>query len=391
MSLRQIKAILIVLIFSFSNAAKYSFSSSSFKETADHIVNPGQGFYKAMFVYMKPDSFEPKKEKTEQVYHLRCDISAFSKAVNGKEDKELTDTVLDGLNDFLKDIRKENKNAVIRFAYDPHYDGHRDKEPSMSMMKSHIKALSKVLNKHKDVLIAIEAGMIGLWGEMNGSKIVKDGSSQKEENRAKIVKYWLEYTKEIPILARYPRTIYQYFGKSYEEMLDFKIHSDDPGYRIGIFNDCYLSSDTDVGTYRDDRSTEMKFLSKINEHVPYGGETCAVDKMNDLKNAIPEMYKLKLNYLNKGHKHDVTEKKWVEQKYSSSIGSDKIFYGLTGFEYIKRHLGYRFVIKSISVDYEKYGSYKMNIKLKNVGFGNLLKNKKMDIIFTDKNDKDIKR
>ena len=55
------------------------------------------------------------------------------------------------------------------------------------------------------------------------------------------------------------------------------------------------------------------------------------------------------------------------------------------------HLGYRFVIKSISVDYEKYGSYKMNIKLKNVGFGNLLKKKKMDIIFTDKNDKEIKR
>jgi hypothetical protein len=64
---------------------------------------------------------------------------------------------------------------------------------------------------------------------------------------------------------------------------------------------------------------------------------------------------------------------------------------MNGFDYIKRHFGYRLFIKSISVSYEKYGAYTMKIKLGNAGFGNLFKTKKIDIIFTDMNDKLIKR
>ena len=62
---------------------------------------------------------------------------------------------------------------------------------------------------------------------------------------------------------------------------------------------------------------------------------------------------------------------------------------MSGFDYIERHLGYRLMIKSIESTYEKYGKYEMKIRMRNVGFGSLLKTKKVDIIYTNMNDKEI--
>lgn len=51
---------------------------------------------------MKPESFSHGKNYPEQVYHLRCDISQFSGAVNSDGvDKEITDVALNGLDEYL--------------------------------------------------------------------------------------------------------------------------------------------------------------------------------------------------------------------------------------------------------------------------------------------------
>ena len=48
------------------------------------------------------------------------------------------------------------------------------------MMEKHIKQLGSILDKHYHTLIAIEAGMLGPWGEMHSSDIATD------ENKAKV-------------------------------------------------------------------------------------------------------------------------------------------------------------------------------------------------------------
>lgn len=384
----QLKAIFIFIILSFapfSNADQISYTSNSFKQSADHIINPDQGFYRPLIVTIKPDSFTHGSINAEQVYHLRCDISQFSGAVNAdREDKKLTDKALNGLNKYLSQIKKENKNAVIRFCYDPNYAGNQNKEPSLSTIETHIKQLSEILNRYQDTLIAIEAGMLGPWGEMHSSKIAT------EENKALVFKYWLQNTKNIPILSRTPRAIFTYFGKTLNEMEKFIIKPNDEGYKLGLFNDCYLANESDMGTYVYDRIRETNWLSNQNDHLPFGGETCDVNYMSDLDKCLPEMFLLKLSYLNIDYHTGVIEK-WKNLEYNDSLGSESLFYGMSGFEFIKRHLGYRLIIKSVWVDYEKFGNYDMKIRMRNVGFGNLLKTKKVDIIFTDMNDKEIER
>ena len=374
-------AILGIICISYSQ--QLSYTSNSFKESTEHINNPDQGFYRPLIVYIKPKSFYHEPNNPEQVYHLRCDMSEFSGAVNSdKVDKKLTDYALNSIDDYLSEIKKENKNAVIRFTYDPDYSGNLDKEASMSMIEQHIKQLGPIMNKYKDTLTAIEAGFLGPWGEMHTSKLATN------KNKALVFKYWLENTDNIPILSRYPQAIYTYFGKTLDEMENFTIKPSDEGYRIGLFNDCFLADQEDMGTYMIDRTREINWLATINDHLPFGGETCAVNKKSDLNICLEEMFLLRLSYLNIEYHKGVIEK-WKNVNYDDSLGSEILYYGMSGFDYIERHLGYRLMIKSIESTYEKYGKYEMKIRMRNVGFGSLLKTKKVDIIYTNMNDKEI--
>ena len=247
---------LITLIIIFVNVYSSSFSSDSFIESKEIIINPDQGFYRPVRVTMTPDSFSSKKGNPDQLYHLRCDIGQFSGKVNSdKKDKKLTEKVLNGLDDYLNSIKLQNKNAIIRFAYD--YDGEKDMEPSLSMILKHIEQLGPIINKHLDVLTAVEAGMIGPWGEMHSSEMAT------EENKAKILKYWLENTKDIQILTRTPKTIYAYFNKTIKEIDEIKIDKSDKAYRLGLFNDCVFSNERDYGVYKDIKKNQNSFLHKM--------------------------------------------------------------------------------------------------------------------------------
>ena len=374
---------LITLIIIVVNVNSSSFSSDSFIESKEIIINPDQGFYQPVRVTMTPDSFSNKKRYPEQLYHLRCHIGEFSGKVNSdKKDKKLTETALNGLDDYLNTIKLENKNAIIRFAYD--YDGEKDLEPSLSMIIEHIKQLSPIINKHLDVLTAVEAGMIGPWGEMHSSEMAA------EENETKILKCWLENTKDIQILTRTPKTIYAYFGKTVKEIDDIKIGKSDIAYRLGLFNDCVFSNERDYGTYKD-REKETKWLSIQNDHLAYGGEVCAEHVMNNLEICLPEMYLLSLSYLNIEYNQKVIIDKWKNLRYNSTLGKDSLFYDVTGFDYIYSHMGYRLVVRSIDVEYKKGGTFELTVNIENVGFGNLYRTKNVDVVFSDMNGKLIKR
>ena len=334
---------------------------------------------------MTPDSFVNRTSTpVDDIYHLRCDIGQFSQVANRDKDKELTETALNGLDQYLNKLKIENKNAVIRFCYDSEFKGNSNKEVSLEMMEKHIKQLGSILDKHYHTLIAIEAGMLGPWGEMHTSDIATD------ENKAKVFQWWLDNTHNIPVLGRNPEALFSYFGKTLDEMESYEIEKTNKGYLLGLFNDCFLSSDNDVGTYRFDRTREIEWLSNQNEHLPFGGETCENHQLSDLNYAIPEMFKLKISYLNLEYKEEVIGK-WKNAIYDSSIANNSIFQGVSGYNYIKAHLGYRFVITSINVDYAKGGFYDLTINIKNVGFGNLLKEKTIDIIYTDINNEIISK
>ena len=101
-----------------------------YTESLEKIDNPDQGFYRPISVRMTDDGASYNKNivnDSTQLYHLRIDISAFSAAVNGAADKQISSAALDGLRELLMFLKSRDKNAVVRFAYDPYYNGAKDK------------------------------------------------------------------------------------------------------------------------------------------------------------------------------------------------------------------------------------------------------------------------
>lgn len=350
-----------------------------YSEQAGYIVNPDQGFYRPIYVKVSQSGVSFNKNiitDKMQLYHLRIDISEFSKAVNKQNDILLTQSALDGIEELLTILKQNNKNAIVRFAYAPSFGDKADREPAMAMIESHIRQVCVILNKFQNTITAVEAGLIGPWGEMHTSAIAKP------YNISAILNAYLDNTSNIPILARTPKMIYDFLQIDITDIDDYKIQKDDTAYRLGIYNDGYLGSDSDLGTYRN-RDKEIDFLSRqCTDHLPYGGEVVAPDStLHNIENCLPEMAKIHLSYLNVEWNNQVIDK-WKNTYYTSACGDDSIYYNQTAFAYIQAHMGYRFVLKESVFEYsQKFDALNVKLTLDNVGFGNLNKTKLAKLVF----------
>ncbi len=363
-----------------TNAGEKHVQDLNYEESIEEISNPDQGFYRPVYVKINENGAMYNKDvinSQTQLYHLRCDISAFSEAVNKAADKPVTDEALKGLDALLFFLKENDKNAIVRFAYDPGYSGSADKEPALDVMLGHVESVCSVLNRYVNTVTAIETGLIGPWGEMHTS------AAANPAHITPLINAFLTAASEIPVLVRTPEMIYNYINVSEDKVEEISISPDEKAYRLGLYNDGYLGSESDLGTYSN-RERDINFLSVQNAHLPFGGEVTVPDSpLHNIEACLPEMNKIHLSYLNTEWDNRVIEK-WKKTFYTEACGLEKQYYNKTAFTYIQNRLGYRFVLKNSVFTYSAT-SEKLNVRLKlqNLGFGNLNRNKRAKLIFTD--------
>lgn len=343
--------------------------SLNYNDSLAAVYNPDQGFYVPINVTVTPDGVTYNREiVTDNVnlYHLRMDISAYSTNAGG-EDTPLTDDALSGIKNLLQYLRVRDKNAIVRFCYSPGFGDAVNCEPALEDIVNHVKQFCPIINDFPATVTALEVGMVGPWGEMHSSNIIKDPATINT-----LIATFLESTTEFPVLVRTPRMIRSY--------LALEDHSDD--YRLGIFNDGYLGTETDIGTY-DNREEDVAFVAERSEHLPFGGEvTVPGCSLHDIEVCLPEMYQIHLSYLNEQWNDQVVGK-WKKTLVTEDCeAADPLYYGKTAYEYIQGHMGYRFVLKKATFTYtDRYDNIKIELKLENTGFGNLNKTKKAKLLF----------
>ena len=355
----------------------------NYAEVVTTINNPDQGFYQHLPIKVSTTGVMWNDQYITdefQLYHLRLDISDFSQANNTVEDLALTQDAVDGIEDVLQTLKIKNKNAILRFCYAPNFGSDVDKEPSMQMISTHIVQICEIANKFETTITAIEAGLIGPWGEMHSSALATS------ENINTIIQTFLNNTTNTYVLVRTPKMIYDYFNITTDDLENATINPLASYYRLGLFNDAFLSTENDMGTYTN-REKEIAWISQqISNHLPYGGEVLKVESsLNNIENCLTEMKSLHLSYLNKNYDAQVVEK-WKNTTYDQTCGNDKVYYGQTAYDYIKNHMGYRFVLTQSTIQND---TSKINIKLdiKNVGFGSLNRAKDITILFVDETGK----
>lgn len=387
----------------------------SYKETLEDTHNPYRGFYQAFSISYKRDKSNCKAQASTleeldelaseyQLVHILIDLSDFSEqnrkgknAVKHSDNAKIDsskDDVEEALGQLLARLRKNNQSAVIRFAYDYKYSGITSDgvdengkryyrtvwEPTDdSVIEQHQEKVGAVISDYTDVIAAVECGIIGPWGEMHSSDRT-DAASEK-----KIIGKWLEVLpKEMTVNVRKPSDFCAWSGVKPENIDKYTAKAGTDAYRIGMYNDGYLGSVSDLGTY-DDRDKEIAWLTTQTDHTLFGGELVlwddeeGGDPLNNIAYFEKEGFKTHTSYLNKDW-HDGVMDGFRSTTYN---GGDSLYNGKTSeFEYLRNRMGYRFVVRGVRMTTELSTDENLELetKIENVGFGNLFKNEQTSVI-----------
>lgn len=378
---------------------------------------------------------------------LLIDIGAYSSGINkdGK-DYDLDEAFFSSLEAVLKNARKNDSMVGIRLRYDS--NGIENPEPeTFEQVLAHIDQLgeSGLLDKYEENIAYIESGLVGAWGEQWGGKYTS------LQHKAQVLDRFLDITPQsISVSVRTPNTVREWL-KTYcgieTTAKDMNYSISDPvlaekASRIGLYNDGYMGSDSDLGTYSD-RKGETEWIAKS---ALYGGEFSGNDE-HRLKystwlpeNAIPEMYLTNLSRINCNlwktrtvsyeysskseaqarldeikelyskaglssydYNGIITEKagkwtaswKWIgyddftfDSELDRKLGvncDNSAFYGTDVWQFIRTHIGYRYVLRkaSVSQKLDPGNALKIDISVENTGFSEPPKNKEAEIILSN--------
>jgi hypothetical protein len=137
--------------------------------------------------------------------------------------------------------------------------------------------------------------------------------------------------------------------------------------RVGLKNDCFLSTSNDGGTFTND--ADIAYFEAASRWTVTGGETCqiaGVSERNDGANAVREMERFHYDYLNSYFYAPILDK-WRSQGY---------------YDEISRRLGYRYVLQGTIAEAatQPGDTFSLAIDVGNEGFGKLYNPRPIEIV-----------
>ena len=319
------------------------------------ILNPERGLFTP---YQLPGNagFSPVRATGNTLVHLNIRLDDWREG-------DIPQDILDGFETNFADIRDAGLKAIIRFSYN---DGpYPDSEPdaSKTQILSHVERLTPLLQKNADVIAWLEAGFIGAWGEWHTSTNGLDNLTDKKDILHAVI-------KAIPnryVQVRYPSNIIEMYPDP----------TDAVKARVAHHNDCFLSSDTDVGTYeRDGVNTierDQKYLAELTRSTPMSGETCAPNPpRSECVSAIQEMELLHFSAINEAYHKGILQS-WEEGGCMDEINN---------------RLGYRLSLTSADFNEEVRpgGLLNLNVEITNSGFASLMNPRPLYVVIIGQDD-----
>lgn len=263
-------------------------------------------------------------------------------------------SLLDQLDLSFVAIRQSGVKVILRFAYN--FGPYPDSEPDASkeQMLRHIEQLRPVLQKNADVIAWLRAGFVGAWGEWHTSTHGIDRDLEAKRDVLTALLNALPASRSVQL--RYPTDIWQLYG---DPLAEAEAYPGGDKARVGHHNDCFVSSDTDVGTYErggaNTRAEDQARLAVMSRFAPVGGETCApYPPLSDCENTLREMALLHFTEINQSY-HPRIVSGWKRQGCLSEI---------------RQRFGYRLALQTASFNEQARpgGVLRLNVTLTNTGF-----------------------
>ncbi|MDD7498723.1 DUF4832 domain-containing protein [Fibrobacter sp.] len=410
---RNVVQIAVLGIFLFATAplfaaglVKQSIDTTDAMATLDNF---DRGFYTPQVLHLEPSGGKPIEKPYGKLLHLRAEISEFSSnawlsivSTGGKRDtvrgvsQDLTEDALNVLQQTFDNIRDFGGHVIVRVCYDPWYNGRSNVTPAHEWVLKHVKQLAPVLSKNTDVIVALEMGMHGAYGEMHSD------TSITYDRVAEAVNLMLRNAPpELKILTRtgnYSAKVlgFDNWGVDFhidgEKFAEIAKAKGDTMYRVGMFNDGYLGTQYDYGTWGADCKTSIcreegvAWLEEYGINTPYGGEALTTasgyEVINTPEFLAYEGFRTHTSYLNIQWNNNLIDswKKTTFKQKDFDYDPARVD-SLSGFKYINDHLGYRFVLREswLSDTVGNDGILRAKLRIQNMGFGNLTRKMKASV------------
>lgn len=272
--------------------------------------------------------------------------------------------------------RKNDVDLIVRVLYDWDGKGLEAEPDNIELVLTHMEQFSDIFRKYEKIIYIIQGIFVGSWAEMHNSRYLTDNYYQI------LIKKMDEIVPKSVFLAVRTPAYWRNAAQSMEPLEeDEALKRTTLESRLSLFNDGILGNLLDCGTYGDIkkedshffsdkwiREDELEFQKQLNTFVPNGGEVVLENSLNDISEADQTFRIMHLSYLNKDHDTEVLDK-WKNNLYE---GDDCLYHGLTDYEYIERHLGYRFVIRNATAKRESWldQNVKLSVEVENVGYAN---------------------
>ena len=348
----------------------------SFAEDDTDFPNPERGFYTDCYFTSPSSSFSVN---TLKGYRTECrSIAFFQFWMKDYVAKDIPENYLNCIRTAFSNARKAGVKALVRFGYfndsfdtDNPNNNPKPWDATKAQVLRHIEQLKPILQENADVILCLQAGFVGWWGEWYYTDHFgfQPSSDSDYEPRREVINALLDaLPASRQVAVRTPTFKLRMLRLATTDTLTCATaYQNTPKARICGHNDCFLASYDDYGTFEDEN--ERRFWEDDTNYTFMGGETCGTSSYSVCDNAVPQMERQHYTYLNNGYEGKVL-KSWKSGGCRNEINL---------------RLGYRLVIRNawISPDITAGSNVRTVFSISNVGFAAPVNPRGLELVLVD--------
>jgi len=304
---------------------------TTFQASAGEIANPERG----MYVWAGDNLAAWTQAQADAQFAAGYRLVYAPVRLDAHAGHALPATLLGELTDGFAVARRAGLKVIPRFMYnfpagETAYRAAQD--APIDRVLEHIGQLKPILAANADVIAYLQAGFIGAWGEWHTSSNNLTQPARRTQIRAALLG---ALPADRFLQVRYPPYLMAWAPQAP------RWHDGSAAARIGVHNDCFLASSTDVGTYSENPTTrqrERAYVAALSTAAPFGAETCnPADAINptprtSCEDILREGRRFGLTYLNDSYYRDLFHRRWQTQGCMAQV---------------KRSMGYRFELVTL--------------------------------------------
>ena len=344
----------------------------SFTECDDIFPNPERGFYFTQSFKSASASLltASKIEQNRLQNRTICYLGFYPKKyMNGHISEDFIQMVRNN----MQVLRENGAKCIMRFAYS---DSENEKpwDPTPEVVQMHIADIKPVLQEYSDVIMCLQAGFVGVWGEWYYTENFEFTPSTPEEHvlRKQVTDAMLEaLPTDRSIGLRTPMFKRNMYASSYRDTLTLATaYNGSDKARVSGFNDCFGASANDLGTFDNDATRE--YWKRDTRYTLMGGETCGVSSYCECAVTIQDCEDYHWTYLN------IEYNRQVHNVWKDGGCWDEI----------ERRLGYRLSFADVYHSTPATGQdMTVALQIKNSGFAAPMNGRAVELILVDGNGK----